>query len=93
MPELINVSTIGAVFLTFVFIAFISYLRIMMILQYLDEGLENPPVRKQLGDKLRAYRDFCQDREKRPYLITTFAVGSVGAVLCWLPLPWILFSA
>ena len=93
MPDYINVTTIGSVFLTFVFIAFISYLRIVIILQYIDNGLENPPIRKQLGDKLRAYKEFCQDREKQPYLITTFAVGAVGAVLCWLPLPWILFSA
>jgi hypothetical protein len=84
-------SIMGTVCLIFAIIAFSAYMRIIMYLHALDAGLENPPVRPQIGDKLRAYRDLCQDRDQKPYLLTLFGVGVIGAVLAWLPLPWLIF--
>ncbi|MGB3975563.1 MAG: hypothetical protein WBM02_10580 [bacterium] len=81
----------GTACLVFGMIAFTAYMRIIMYLQTLDAGLENPPHRPHIGDKLRAYRDFCKDRGKKPWLLTAFAVGAIGAVLAWLPMPWFFF--
>lgn len=84
-------TVLGTACLICAIFAFSAYMRIIMVLQALDAGLENPPARPHIGDKLRAYRDFCRDRRRIPYLLTIFAAGVIGAVLTWLPLPWFFF--
>ena len=84
------VTLVGTVFLIFAFIAFSAYMRIIMYLQALDAGMENPPVRAHMGDKLRAYKEFCLERGKKPILLFIYATGVIGAVVSWLPLPWLV---
>lgn len=84
-------TLLGIVCLVFGMIAFTAYMRIIMYLQALDASLENPPHRRHIGDKLRAYKEFCKDRGKKPWLLTAFAIGAIGAVLAWMPMPWLLF--
>ncbi len=84
-------SILGTICLVFAIIAFSAYMRIIMYLHALDAGLENPPDRPQMSDKLGAYKEFCRDRSKKPILLTIFAIGVIGAVLAWLPLPWFIF--
>ncbi len=90
MTTTIGIEGLGAVFLVFSIMAIISYLRIVIIVKTIDQGLENPPERKQMQDKLRAYKTWCHDRDQSPILLFIFAVGVIGATLAWLPLPWII---
>ena len=78
-------------FMVFAFIAFSSYMRIAFILKSIDSGLENPPKRPNLYDKLRDYKDWCKDREKKPLAFYFLCIGVVGAILCWTPIPWVIF--
>lgn len=91
MLDLTLFAEVGLLFIVFAFVAFTAYMRIIMYLQALDAGLENPPDRKGMAEKLRAYREFCLDRGRKPVLLTVFTIGVIGAVLCWLPLPWLVF--
>ncbi|HPQ41797.1 MAG TPA: hypothetical protein PLV45_15625 [bacterium] len=86
-----SATSAGIVFVLFSLIALGAYLRILVILRFLDAGLENPPQRPHLSDKLRSYRDFCRDRQRKPVLLMVFAIGVAGAFLAWLPLPWLVF--
>jgi hypothetical protein len=87
----ISMQFLWGLFLIFAMIAITSYMRILVILSALDAGLENPPHRRHMQDKLRAYRDWCRDRRKVPILLILFAIGAFGAVICWIPLPWIIY--
>ena len=78
-------------FLFSVIIAVMSYLRILVILHAIDRGLENPPERKQIHEKLRAYKDWCRDRNRKPIIFYLFAVCVILASLAWLPIPWMIF--
>ncbi|MBN1878539.1 hypothetical protein JW823_00335 [bacterium] len=90
MHDQLTVTQVGFVFLCFSIIAFTAYMRILMYLNALDAGLENPPERPHMGEKLQAYKAFCAERGRRPVLLYIFAVGAIGAVIFWLPLPWLL---
>lgn len=92
MTTTIGIESLWAMFLVFSMLAIISYLRIVIIVKTIDQGLENPPVRKQIQDKLRAYREWCKDRNRSPILLYTFAAGVICATIAWLPLPWIILK-
>lgn len=85
-----SATSAGFFFIIFSLLAMGAYIRILIILRYIDAGLENPPPRPSLSDKLRDYRDFCRDRNKMPVLLVLFAIGVIGAFLAWLPLPWLV---
>jgi hypothetical protein len=91
MTPNLTISFLGGAFILFAFIAFSSYMRILVILSAIDRGLENPPDRKQLQDKLRAYRDWCKDRHRIPYHLIFFSIGVIGIILSWIPIPWFVF--
>jgi len=87
-----SVTSIGVIFVVCALFALSSYLRILGFLQQFDAGLENPPDRPHLRDKLLAYRDLCRERARKPYLLVFFSIGVIGAFLCWLPLPWLVLA-
>ncbi len=89
--DMMNLEILGVLFVIFGMIALTSYLRILFILNTIDHGLENPPLRPYLHDKLRSYRDWCKDRSRKPVLLISFALGVIGAVLCWFPIPWLIY--
>jgi len=91
MEFAVTATSMGIFFICFSLLALGAYLRILVILNYLDSGLENPPERPGLSDKLRGYRDLCRDMEKKPILLVVFTIGVIGAFLSWLPLPWLVF--
>lgn len=91
MPFESFTSTIGFCFFICLLVGMTAYFRIKIYLAYIDSGLENPPDRPRLSDKLIAYRDFCREREQRPVLLYVFGVAVILAVACWLPLPWMIF--
>ncbi|GEM_PF-5785629 len=91
MKYIVYVWSLAWLFLVAGFCAFSAYLRIHFILKFLDQGLENPPIRTSLNEKLRAYRDWCRDTQRAPVLLYLFAISAVIAVLSWTPIPWLLY--
>jgi len=86
-----GIQVLAAMFLIFSMLIFSSYMRIQIILKALDRNLDDKPDRPHMQDKLRAYRDWCRDTGKIPVHLILFAIGAFGAVLCWTPLPWIIY--
>jgi len=93
MPFQFSVTSMGIVCVVFALFALSSYLRILAYLHQFDAGLENPPDRPHLRDKLSAYRDLCRERDRKPVLLFFFSVGVIGAFLCWFPLPWLVLAS
>jgi hypothetical protein len=86
------VPILWGTFLISALLAFASYMRITVILRALDKLMEEPPVRPHLQDKLRSYRDWCSEQGKYPVLLLLFALGAIGMVLAWTPLPWFIYK-
>lgn len=87
----LHVWILAWIFLISTFLAFSAFFRIHFILKFLDRGLENPPIRSSLNEKLRAYRDWSRDIGRKPILFYIFAIFSIIAILSWTPIPWLLY--
>ncbi len=87
----LSAELLGFFMVVFIMLAFAAYIRIVVFVNALDEQITDPPARIQISDKLRAYRNWCREHGRRPWLLIFFAIGVFGAVLCWTPLPWLLY--
>ncbi|MBN1550300.1 hypothetical protein JW979_02475 [bacterium] len=86
-------AILWGLFLIFAFLAFASYMRITVILRAIDKQANREiESRAQLQDKLRAYRDWCRENDSYPFLLILFAISVVAAVICWIPLPWLIYT-